>query len=248
MLLWFLLMSGRSLSKNEIQEILENGDIALEGQFLPGSNYTFLVRVSYRGKELPAVYKPTGGERPLWDFPPASLARREVAAYRLSELLGFHLVPCTVLRAGPLGPGALQQFIRHDPAYHYFTFTPQDRQRLRPVVLFDLIANNADRKGSHLLIEKRSHRLYAIDHGLCFHAEEKLRTVLWDFAGEAIPQPLLESVQAFLALGHDLFAVFRPYLSRSEIAALRQRVENLLRNPVFPYPPPYRRAFPYPPL
>ncbi len=232
----------------EVKEILESGTIDLRGQFLLGSNYTFLVRVEHRGRELLAVYKPQVGERPLWDFPPASLARREVAAYLLSEMLGLHLVPCTVLRTGPLGPGALQQFIPHTPGYHYFTFRERDRQRLRPLVFFDLLANNADRKGSHILVEKRSRRLYAIDHGLCFHEEEKLRTVLWDFAGEPIPPALLQAARTLLNSASDLSTMFQPYLSSGEIDALYGRAEALLANPVFPYPPSHRRAYPYPPL
>lgn len=229
-------------------ETLANGAITLQGQFLPGSNYTFLVRVQHRARTVFAVYKPQGGERPLWDFPAGSLARREVAAYLLSEQLGFHLVPCTVLRDGPFGPGVVQQFVPHRPEYHYFVFTEEDRQRLRPLVLFDLLANNADRKGSHVLIEERSRRLYGIDHGLCFHEEEKLRTVLWDFAGEPIPAPLLEAVRSFLASADALRPVFQPYLSPAEMDALCRRAEAILARPFFPDPPVDRRAFPYPPL
>ncbi len=228
------------------KEILENGKIDLRGQFLPGSNTTFLVQVSHEGCKILAVYKPQRGERPLWDFPSASLAQREVAAWLLSEFLGLHLVPCTVLRTGPLGPGALQQFIAHTPTYHYFAFKEQDRQRLRPVAFFDLLANNADRKGSHVLIEKRSRRLYAIDHGLCFHEEEKLRTVVWDFAGEPIPDDLLQTARSLLEERPDRFASFQPYLSFGEIVALRRRIEAVLTDPFFPYPPSYRRAYPYP--
>jgi uncharacterized repeat protein (TIGR03843 family) len=135
---------------NKLKQTLEKGEISLQGQFLLGSNYTFLVTVHHDGQEFPAVYKPTRGEQPLWDFPEASLARREVAAYLVSEALGFGLVPLTVLRDGPLGPGSLQQFIEYNPNYHYFNFKPADRQLLRPVVLFDLLINNADRKGSHV--------------------------------------------------------------------------------------------------
>jgi streptogramin lyase len=120
------------------------------------------------------------------DFPRASLARREVAAYLVSEALGWRLVPPTVYRKdGPIGSGSLQLFIEHDPGYHYFTFSDADRQRLHPVAIFDLLINNADRKGSHLLLDPDGH-LWLIDHGLCFHREDKLRTVIWDFAGEPI--------------------------------------------------------------
>ncbi len=167
-----------------INEALLHGEIHLQGQFLPGSNYTFLVTVSHEGREFPAVYKPQRGEQTLWDFPQASLAGREVAACLVSEALDFGFVPFTVLRDGPFGPGSLQQFIDHDPSLHYFNFDPTRKASLRPVALFDLLVNNADRKGSHLLVQKRTRRLFLIDHGLCFHAEDKLRTVIWDFAGE----------------------------------------------------------------
>ncbi len=241
-------MTPCSISPVTLSEALENGAITLQGRFLLGSNYTFLVQVHYQGRAILAVYKPQAGERPLWDFPPGSLGRREVAAYLLSELLGLHLVPCTVLREGPFGPGVVQQFIPHRPEYHYFAFTEEDRQRLRPVVLFDILANNADRKGSHVLIEKRTRRLYAIDHGLCFHEEEKLRTVFWDFAGEPIAENLLRAVRPLLSTDCDVFTIFQPYLSHREIAALRERAQALLANPVFPHPPKDRRVFPYPPF
>jgi len=232
-----------------LRSILQEGDLSLQGQFMPGSNYTFLVKVCYGEQEVPAVYKPQKGEQPLWDFPEASLAGREVAAYLVSEALGFHFVPLTVLRNGPFGPGSLQQYIECNPNYHYFNFSSIDRQRLRPVALFDLLVNNADRKGSHILVEKHTRRLFLIDHGLCFHAEDKLRTVLWDFAGEPIPDELLsilETVQSVLSSG--LSTDLQPYLEPGEIAALQSRAEAILADGKFPNPPEDRRAFPYPPI
>lgn len=218
-----------------------------------GSNYTFLVNVRHDGHELPAVYKPLRGEQPLWDFPDNTLAGREVAAYLVSEAIGFHIVPFTILREdGPFyGPGSLQQFVEYDPDYHYFSFSDEDKARLRPVVLFDLLVNNADRKGSHVLIETATHKLWAIDHGLCFHDEEKLRTVLWDFAGESIPDDLLTCLRSLpdqLAQGAPLRAALRPYLAAREISALAARARNLLKTPTFPYRPRDRRAYPYPPV
>src|SRR5512140_1908282 len=124
----------------DLQSTLQYGELELKGQFMFGSNYTFLVTVNYQGRELPAVYKPSRGEQPLWDFPENTLARREVAAYLVSEALGFQFVPFTTLRTeGPHGPGSLQQDIEYDPEYHYFNFAPEDRERLRPVALFDLL-------------------------------------------------------------------------------------------------------------
>src|SRR5512138_747863 len=231
----------------DLEPALQKGDLELKGQFMLGSNYTFLVTVRYAGREFPAVYKPLRGEQPLWDFPDNTLARREVAAYLLSEALGFHFVPFTTLRKdGPFyGPGSLQQYIEFDPEYHYFNFSEDDKQRLRPVVLFDLLANNADRKGSHLLIEKGTDKLWVIDHGLCFHHEEKLRTVLWDFAGEPIPSDLLgclSPLPALLASTAEFRASLRPYLTAREISALAGRARALLNVKMFPDPPRDRRA------
>jgi len=236
---------------DEQRTILEQGKIEVQGQFLLGSNYTFLVNVTHAGQTFPAVYKPSRGEQPLWDFPEASLAGREVAAYLVSEALGFRFIPFTVLRDGPFGPGSLQQFIDYNPNYHYFNFKPDDRQRLRPVAVFDLLVNNADRKGGHILVEKRSRRLFVIDHGLCFHENDKLRTVLWDFAGEAIPPDLLSVVDAFrgeLSGTSGLRPALGAYLTRRELAALSARAGRLVAEGRFPHPPVDRRAYPYPPL
>jgi len=232
-----------------LDAVLRLGEIKLKGQFMLGSNYTFLVTVRHEGAEIPAVYKPRRGEQSLWDFPEASLAGREVAAYLVSEALGFGFVPLTILRDGPFGPGSLQQYIEHNPNLHYFTFKPADRPHLRPVALFDLLVNNADRKGGHILLQKRTRKLYLIDHGLCFHAEDKLRTVIWDFAGENLHAELISALERFRALLRlNLSAALEQYLYPEEIAALNTRLEMLLAHPVFPQPPEDRRSFPYPPL
>lgn len=232
--------------------LFEKAPLQLKGQFLLGSNYTFLVDVVHESGSLPAVYKPVKGERPLWDFPENTLAGREVAAYLVSEALGWDLVPYTVLREdGPYGPGSLQQYIEYNPNYHYFNFKPADKDRLRPLALFDHLVNNADRKGSHIIIEKGTRHLYAIDHGLCFHEEEKLRTVVWDFAGKPIPTELLfalENLRVELRPGHRLYTVLLAYLTPTELTALDLRAEALLASGFFPQPPTYRRAYPYPPL
>src|SRR5512138_3855131 len=230
-------------------EALSQGEIDIKGQFMLGSNYTFLVNVHHEGEEIPAVYKPQRGEQPLWDFPSESLAGREVAAYLVSEALGFCFVPLTILRDGPLGPGALQQFIDFNPNYHYFNFKEEDLGRLRPVALFDLLVNNADRKGSHILVQKRTRKLFLIDHGLCFHSEDKLRTVLWDFAGEAFTPDMIDSLRIFRAkLASGLAIQLSAYLLPDEIAALNKRAALLLAECKFPDPPEDRRAYPYPPL
>lgn len=228
-----------------VRMALQHGEYELKGQFAFGSNYTFLVAVSYEGREYPAVYKPQRGEQPLWDFPENSLAGREVAAYLVSEHLGFHIVPFTTLRDdGPFGAGSLQQFIQYDPEYHYFSFSDEDKQLLRPIVLFDLLCNNADRKGSHVFFETDTHDLYAIDHGICFHEENKLRTVLWDFSGQKIPEDLLASLAGI----ENLLPSLEPYLTRRERSALCARAEAIIKRGVFPRQPRDRRAMPWPPL
>jgi hypothetical protein len=226
-----------------IQSTLQNGEIDLKGRFMLGSNYTFLVDVHHAGTSLPAVYKPGKGEQPLWDFEDNTLSLREVAAYLVSEALGFGLVPFTLLRDGPYGPGSLQQYIEYDPGHHYFNFTVEERGLLQPVALFDLLCNNADRKGSHVFFDA-DHKLWAIDHGLCFHVEDKLRTVIWDFAGQPIPKDLLPP----LSRTSGWRGLLKPYLSPDEIDRLLSRAGALLANPIFPLPPEDRRAFPYPPL
>jgi len=237
------------------QTILQNGGITVKGEFLWGSNYTFLVNVEYSEEKVLAVYKPSRGERPLWDFPAESLAHREVAAYLVSQALGWNFVPPTAFRdQAPLGPGSLQLFIEHDPEYHYFTFSNRDIQRLRRVVVFDYLINNADRKGSHILKDEGGH-LWLIDHGLCFHEEDKLRTVLWDFIGEDIPGTICEDLsQIYSSLSAPaagiplLSAQLLAHLSSQEVNALAARAERLVVNGRFPAPDPERRPFPWPQL
>lgn len=246
------------MSSNQVKAILTSlikGDLAVQGKFLWGSNYTFLVQIKHGDKTLPAVYKPTRGERPLWDFPAASLARREVAAYLVSEALSWEFVPPTVYRQeGPHGPGSVQLFVEHDPEYHYFNFSEADQQRLRPVVLFDLLINNADRKGSHVLIGAER-QIWLIDHGISFHVENKLRTVIWDFMDETIPEELRSDIHQMrqkLSLNEDepsdLTYSLGHHLNQREIAALADRADRLLAAARFPNPNNDHRAFPWPPV
>lgn len=237
------------LDTNTILETLQHGTISIQGEFTWGSNYTFLAEVSRKAEKLLSVYKPIRGEQPLWDFPPASLAYRETAAFLVSEALGWALVPPTVYRKhAPLGAGSLQLFIDHDPQVHYFSMGKDNRQRLRPVVLFDLLVNNADRKGSHLLFDE-NHHLWLIDHGICFHQEDKLRTVIWDFAGEPIPSDLLEDVRRFhqaLCPGTRIYEELRKLLTQPEIDALSSRAAQLVALGHFPQPEPDQRSYPRP--
>lgn len=241
------------VTSTDLLDILKNGELTIRGEFLWGSNYTFLADVEQDERKFACVYKPSKGERPLWDFPAATLAKREVAAYLVSEALGWELVPLTAYRrSGPLGPGSVQLYIDHDPEYHFFNFTEEDRQRLRPTALFDLLINNADRKGSHVLRDEADH-LWLIDHGVCFHIEDKLRTVIWDFVGEPIPEDLCGDLTNFaLSLKpvngapSEMAASLMTCLSRSEVRVLGSRAERLVASGRFPAPDPYRRAFPWP--
>ncbi len=238
-------------TNEQILSVLQHGNIQPKGKLLWGSNYTYLVEVETQDEGLLAIYKPIRGERPLWDFPSTTLAGREVAAYLASEALGWSLVPPTIYReTGPQGPGSLQLFIDHDPEYHYFNFSDADRERLRPVVLFDLLINNADRKGSHVLVGQDK-TLWLIDHGICFHAEYKLRTVIWDFAGEAIPTHLCESLLNFLDMlkpEQEFSQSMQAYLSSHELYALARRTEQILSDGHFPDPKPNFRPYPWPPV
>lgn len=238
-----------SLTKVEIIEILLNGEIDLKGQFVLGSNYTFLVKLQHHAKTLQAVYKPQQGEMPLWDFPSESLAARETAAYLVSEALAWDLVPPTIIREdGPFGPGSFQFFIQHNPELHYFSFDEETRQRLRPTALFDLLLNNADRKGSHILLDDNQH-LWLIDHGLCFHTQPKLRTVIWDFSGQVIDNSLITQLHAFqtkLLPGTEISAQLRQLLDENELNALKSRVKFIIEHPVFPMPDENKRQFPWP--
>lgn len=229
---------------------LQKGGIELRGEFLWGSNYTFLVNVNYKGKNIHAVYKPTEGVRPLWDFPQESLPRREVATFVVSQALGWELVPPTIFRRdAPFGSGSLQLFIEHDPEYHYFNFSDEHIQRLRPTVLFDVLINNADRKGSHLLIDPDDH-LWLIDHGVCFHVRYKLRTVIWDFVGEEIPDSLYQDLlllwEQFNQDSSELVKELRSYINDAEIEATFDRLQGLLQAARFPDPVPERRNIPWP--
>ncbi|MCX6070269.1 MAG: SCO1664 family protein [Chloroflexi bacterium] len=235
-------------SPDPILPLLSTGTLELKGRFVWGSNYTFLMQVSLGSQVIPAVYKPARGERPLWDFPEGTLAQREVAAYVVSRALGWDLVPPTVLRPdGPAGPGSLQLFVDADPERHYFTFSGEEKQRLRPAAAFDLLVNNVDRKAGHVLLGEQGH-LWLVDHGVCFHAEDKLRTVIWDFIGETIPGDLLDDIRSFRrALTHDaaLQDELGGLLSPEEITALRARANRMIRSKRFP-PPGTSRPYPWP--
>ena len=226
--------------------LLSTGTVEIEGRMPWSSNATFLVNL--RAGELVGrgIYKPGAGERPLWDYP-SGLYRREVAAYELSRALGLDVVPETVLRAdGPVGEGSVQRFVDADFSEHYFTMIERAELRpaLRKIAAFDLLANSGDRKGGHLLLEPPG-AVLAIDNGLCCHAEPKLRTVMWDFVGERLPEELLAGCRRLL---EDLPEVFFELLDDDECEALLLRAERLLQRPEFPRPRGDHRAYPWPPV
>ena len=206
------------------------------------SNATFLVDVCRDEEAARAIYKPLAGERPLWDFPPG-LHRREVAAWHLSEALGWGLVPPTVLRDGPLGEGSLQLFVEADFQQHYFTLyeEPACHDQLRAMCAFDLVANNTDRKSGHCLLGTDG-RIYGIDHGLCFAVEPKLRTVIWEFGGEPVPDALLESLARVAA---DPPPELASVLDDDEVEAVVRRARAVVARPVFPIDRTGRR-YPWP--
>lgn len=246
-------LSLNPMSSNDHSPLnkLEHGELNITGEFLWGSNYTFAVEINYENQVLQGVYKPTRGERPLWDFPRATLAHREVAAYLVSEALGWAFVPPTIYRKdGPIGPGSLQLHVDHDPEYNYFSFSKTDLQRLRPVAIFDYLINNADRKGSHVLFDQDG-QMWLIDHGISFHQEQKLRTVIWDFAGEPISEQLCSDLIKFegqLLEGSELHNRLEQYLAHQEITALAERCRYLITTKQFPDPHPNRHPYPWPPV
>jgi len=231
--------------------LLGRGDLTLSGLIPWSSNYTFLGEVSDGDRTVAVVYKPIRGERPLWDFPCGSLAKREVAAYIVCRCLGWDLVPPTVLRPGPHGWGSVQLYIEVDQNAHFFTFRedPAARHALEALAVFDIITNNADRKGGHCL-RAGNGCIIAIDQGLCFHVEDKLRTVIWDFAGERIPNDLaadLKRLEADLENRRgDTVRALATLLDADEIAFLRRRVRKALDAGCYPNPPEDRRPYPWP--
>jgi uncharacterized repeat protein (TIGR03843 family) len=222
---------------------LREGEIEVRGRLPWSSNGTYLVEIRLAGDAMAAVYKPERGERPLWDYPPG-LYRREVAAYLVSEALGWGIVPETVVRDGPFGTGSVQRFVEADEHEHYFTLVenPEHHDALRAICAFDLLINNGDRKSGHCLLSPDG-TIYGIDHGLCLHDDPKLRTVIWDFAGEPIPDRLLPAVTRLAASAP---AALSSLLAPDEQDALASRATDLCRKPVFPGMRYQARNYPWP--
>jgi Phosphatidylinositol 3- and 4-kinase len=228
------------ISTERVIELLKTGEICAEhGLMRWSSNYAFLVTLIEQDQEITAVYKPQKGERPLWDFPDGTLCYREFASFLTSQELDWQIVPPTVLREGSRGLGSFQFFIDHDPDVNYFTFDDSMHPQLMPMVIFDAIVNNADRKGGHCLLDARG-QLWGIDHGISFNAAHKLRTVIWDFAGQPIPAEYLEDVEKLSTRLMDTTTPYRraleKLLSRIEIEAFSKRIQQILRLGKFPLP------------
>lgn len=231
--------------------ILASGELEILGRIVTSSNNALFGSVGLDGDEggvsLPCVYKPLRGERPLWDFPDGTLARREVAAFVLSEACGWSIVPPTVFRDGPFGPGMVQLWLDPDEDVDRVALVVDGDERLRGMALFDAVANNADRKVGHLLPMPDGH-VYGVDHGICFHVEPKLRTVLWNWRGERLRD---DEVAVLQRLQRDLAGALADRLGNLldpvEVAATARRVEELLAARRFPEPDPDRPAIPWPP-
>lgn len=238
-----------TVSPRDVLSTLQSGEITLRGLFCAGSNYTFLTQAVFGEQCIEAVYKPTKGEQPLWDFPTGTLAKREVAAYLVSRALDWDLVPPTVYRDGPHGPGSLQQFVDYEVEGHYFNFTEIEKAACRRVAAFDFMVNNADRKGSHV-VRGNDGKMWLIDHGICFHSEYKLRTVIWDYAGERLPEELrsdISTLAEYIRAGGALARGLHDLLSENEIVALGSRAQYLAFSGHLPQPG-HDCNYPWPPL
>jgi uncharacterized repeat protein (TIGR03843 family) len=226
-----------------VPDVLAEGEVEVRGRMPWSSNGTFLVELTLGDEAMLAIYKPLRGERPLWDFP-HGLYRREAAAWVLSEQAGLGVVPTTIVRDGPLGLGSFQRFVAHDPDEHHFTLVEDaaNHPALMAICVLDLLANNTDRKSGHCL-HGEDGGIWAIDNGLCFHPEPKLRTVIWEFAGQDVPEPLLRGVEALLP---RLPGALADLLEADELDALGLRAERLLARSRFPHPDPNGRCWPWP--
>lgn len=229
-------------------DVMERGELRVLGHLPRASNSTFLAEVVDGDRAVPVVYKPRAGETPLWDFPPGTLANREVAAFLLADALGWPRVPPTVLREGPMGEGSVQRFVEFDPRQHFFTLREAYPDVFRAVAAFDVVAGNGDRKSGHCLLGTDG-TIWAIDHGLCFNTEPWLRTVIWDFAEEPVPDGLLSDLRRVAPelRGGAVRDALLGLLSGQEVDAAAERAEALIGSRVFPPPGP-GRALPWPPV
>ncbi|MET7398081.1 SCO1664 family protein [Dactylosporangium sp. NPDC005572] len=265
-----------ALPDDEALELLHHGELEIEGRLMDASNATLRAVITHGGRTAHCVYKPVAGERPLWDFPDGTLAGREYSAWLLSEATGWGIVPPTVLRDGPLGPGMCQLWIDEDlqsddlllgfvPAAKVpkgwrrimsardehgraYVLAHADDPRLARLAVFDAVANNADRKGGHV-IDTVDGRVHGVDHGICFHSEDKLRTVLWGWAGRPLPDEAVEVLEKLRAQYQSgLAETLSAHLTPAEVAMVSVRMNALLQSRRFPEPDEDRHAIPWPPI
>lgn len=218
-----------------LSTILATADIT-DCQLVPwGSNYTFAVALQRAGRQpLVAIYKPSSGEIPLWDFQAGTLYRREYASYLLSRVLGWHFIPETVIRDGPHGTGTVQLYVEPAKGTRDRVIRQTHDTELRQMFLFDVLTNNADRKSSHFFVGAHDHRLWGIDHGLTFHSHPKLRTVIWDYCGDPVDTELIARVRAIVRHSPMIAALLRPYLRDDEIQALLARARVIAAQSTYP--------------
>ncbi len=243
-----LAVGGRpGAALDEVLALLTLGELSIEGRVMDASNATFYCGVTVDGVSAACVYKPVAGERPLWDFPDGTLAGRELAAYEVSEATGWDIVPPTVMRDGPFGTGMVQLWIDIDESVDLERLVGSDRPQLRRMALFDAVINNADRKGRHLLPVSGGTHVFGIDHGITFHFEDKLRTLLWGWRGRKLSSPEREVLEC-IRFDADLDERLRQLITRREVNAMHRRIDRLLRTGVFPAPSGDWPPIPWPPF
>lgn len=236
------------MDQTQALELLRTGSIEVTGRLVDASNVTLLADINTDDEIAECVYKPIAGERPLWDFPDGSLAGREVATYLVSAATGWRVVPPTILRDGPFGPGMVQLWVDGDPTVDLIELARSDRPALRRMAVLDVVVNNADRKGGHLIPMPDGH-VYGVDHGICFSTAPKLRTLLWRWAGRTLNEEAVETLERLsVELNADLGDALEDHLTVAEVRQTRRRVADLLRTGIHPEPSGDWPALPWPPI
>ena len=224
--------------------VITEGELDVEGRFVDASNATLFAVARLSSQEVKVIYKPVAVERPLWDFPDGNLAQRERAAYLLSEALELHIVPFTILREGPFGVGSVQEWIEMDEEFDVVAFASADTQELRKMVLLDAIINNTDRKYGHILVDSHG-SVFGCDHGVTFHSDPKLRTVLWQWAGDEFTTEEISVLKKSIEIAESILS---DLITKEEIQALLQRSSEMIESGRFPYPSEEWPAIPWPPF
>lgn len=231
---------------SNVEKVLADGELIVTGRLIDASNATLLAQCTLENEIVKCIYKPIAGERPLWDFQEGNLAQREFAAYLISEYLEMHIVPLTILRDGPFGIGMVQEWIDIDQDIDLAEFFSQDDPQLRKMALFDAVINNTDRKIGHLLPHPDG-RLFGCDHGVTFHHEYKLRTVLWQWAGSDLTEDEISSLQALQEiLETDESGTLQSLITQTELLSLKSRIDALIKDRSFPLPSTDWPAIPWP--